>query len=206
VYLFARPGVSSFHESSRNRDQCALGSVLLLVFAVPFAGITAAAEFAFFTVNVALKHFVPGLAHSGDIGFYGFIGILLLISGVADLWRRCWRNAFLSFAAVAMNLSIVFARPDSMFGISGSFAILAIVATLPIPAASGPTRPQFLGTASLVFFVVAINAGLFGSGNLARIVADCLLVGVFLWFAIDMRRRWIVINQGNQAPLSPTRA
>jgi hypothetical protein len=183
-----------------------LGSVLILIFACSFAAAFAAIVFASRAINIAVKHFLPGMAHSGNVAFYGFFGILLLISGIGDLRKRRWRNAFLSFAAVALILSIVFASPDSMFGLSGSLAIFAILPVLGIPADSSPTRPQFLGGASIVFFVVALNAGLLGSGTLARIVADCVLVGAFLWFAIDVRRRWSVINAEPQASHSPTHA
>lgn len=183
-----------------------IGSVLILIFACPFAAAFAAIVFASRAINTAVKHFWPGMAHPGDIAFYGFFALLLLISGIGDLRKRRWRNAFLSFAAVAMIVSVFFARPDSRFGLGGSLAIFVILPMLAIPADSGPTRPHFLGAASIVFFVVAINSGLLGSGTLARTVANCVLVGVFLWFAIDVRRRWSVINSDQQAPISPTRA
>ncbi len=205
VYLAAR---LAYHPCMNRREiavNVLIGSVLVLTFACLVAAAFGAVGLAAYATNMAVKHFLPGIARPGDIVFYGFFALLLLISGIADLRKRRWRNAFLSFAAVAMILSIFFARPESRFGLSGSLAIFVILPMLAIPADSGPTRPHFLGAASIVFFVVAINTGLLGSGALARIVANCVLVGVFLWLAIDVRRRWSVINSDQQAPI-PTRA
>jgi hypothetical protein len=59
--------------------------------------------------------------------------------------------------------------------------------------------------ASTVGAVIAINTGLLGSGSLARIIADCVLAGLVVWFVIDLRQsRNGLQTPGPQDRVSPT--
>jgi hypothetical protein len=143
----------------------------------------------------------PQLAHSQDAVLLGFMALGALTVAIRHSRKRRWHNAFLSFAALPMFLSIWFAGAHSSFGLNGDWLIASLLFAFFVPPDSAPTRFQFFVAASAISAVVAVNTGLLGSGFLARIVADCALAGYLAWFVWNARK-----TEDPQAPLSPTNA
>jgi hypothetical protein len=151
--------------------------------------------------GLVIASFWPQVAHSQDVALLGFMALGALASAIRHSRKRRWHNAFLSFAALPMFLSIWFAGAHSSFGLNGDWLIAGLLFAFFIPPDSAPTRFQFFVAASAISAVVAVNTGLLGSGFLARIVADCALAGYLAWFVWNARK-----TEDPQAPLSPTNA
>jgi hypothetical protein len=184
-----------------------LGFFLVFVFALLFLLAVAALGVVLKNAGLLIARFWPQLAHSQEAVFLGLIALAELKSAIGHLRKRHWRNAFLSFAAVPMILSIWLAAAHSSFGLDGSYWIAILFLIFSIPVESVATRFHFFAAASGICAVIATNTGLLGSGLLARIVSDCVLAGVFLWFASAIRHnRYDPKNPGPQTPPSPVGA
>jgi hypothetical protein len=168
-----------------------LGFLLLLIFAFLFAAGIGAIGFSLTAMHLAAKHFFPELTRSSDVGFYAFLGLAALISGIAHLRNGLCRNAFLSVSAFAMTLFLCSAGANAAFAPDGTFGMFAFVAILSgIPTDRSLSRSRFLSTSSMIAVLIAVSSGLLGSGPLARIVGDVALVAVFIRFLFDLRQTW----------------
>jgi hypothetical protein len=180
-----------------------LGLLLISVAALPFL----LAMAVFKGAGLVIASFWPQLAHSQNAVLLGFIAAGALASAIGHSRKLRWRNAFLAFAALPMILSIWFADAHSSFGFNGEYWIASFFLIFSIPLDSVPTRFHFFAAASAISAVVAVNTGVLGSGLIARIVSDCVLAGLFLWFVVDAPRNWNgTRDPGPQPPLSPTSA
>jgi hypothetical protein len=181
-----------------------LGFLIVAIFLFPFLLFAVVAEYILRALNLSVGYLFPGTANLKVVILAVFL-IVSLVSAVGQVWKRRWRNAFLSFAMLPLFASVCLADAHSLLGLRGPFWIFGLLPIFAIPEASGPTRSQFLLVASTICAVIAINTGLLGSGLVARIIAGCVLVGLALWFIIDVRQRDAgPTNPGPQAPLSPT--
>jgi hypothetical protein len=157
--------------------------------------------------GLVITHFWPQLAHSQNKALLGFFALSELMSAAAHSRKRRWRNAFLSFAALPLFLSVWFAGAHSSLGLNGDWWIAGLAFAFFIPPDSIPTRFQFFAAASTISAVVAVNTGMLGSGLTARIVSDCVIAGFFMWSVTYARELLSGLeNAGPQAPLSPTSA
>jgi hypothetical protein len=128
---------------------------------------------------------------------------LALISGVTNLRKRRWRDAFLCLAILAMIASIRFAGPHSMFGIDGSIWVWPwLIVTA---AQSGLNRSQFFLAGSVIGAVVAINAGLLGAGTLCRVASYGVLLVSLGLAAWSIRSGMTNRVDSNPQSLLPTR-
>jgi hypothetical protein len=182
-----------------------LGLFLLLVFALPVVLAVVAGAYVFAAVDRSVRHFLPGTAHPESVAFLCLFSLASLVYGIGHLRRHRWMSAFLFFAMFPMILSVWFAKVHSSFALDRSFWMFSLFPILAISKDFPPTRSQFLVGASTITTVVAINTGLLGSGPIARIAADCVLTGLFIWFVIYVRQSWSSKNPGSEAPLSPSR-
>jgi hypothetical protein len=184
-----------------------LGLLLVSVFALPFFLGIAILPVVLKGAGLAIASFWPKLAHPQNAAILVLIALCALTPAVVHSRKRRWRNAFLSFAALPMILSIWFADAHSSFGLNGDYWIVILLVAFSSPPDSAPTRFHFFAAACAISAVVAVNTGLLGYGLIARIVSDCVFAGLFIWFVVDARRNWNgTKDPGPQAPLSPTSA
>jgi hypothetical protein len=184
-----------------------LGLLLVFVFALPFFLALVVLSFVLEAAGLLIARFWPQWAHSQEAVFLGLIALAELTSAIGHWRKRQWRNAFLSFAAVPMILSIWLAAAHSSLGLNGPYWIAILFLIFSIPLESVATRVNFFVAASGICAVIAVNTGMLGSGLIARIVSDCVLAGVFLWFANAVRHnRYGLKNPGPQTPPSPAGA
>jgi hypothetical protein len=182
-----------------------LGGFLLMAAALMFSAFVAVGWLVILVLKRVAEYVSPGVALPRDLLLFAGFGTVSLIGGVRSLRHRQWSGAFLSFAAIPAMLSIWFSTIPSVLG-RETFGIFCLYPILALPSDLIPTRSQFLAGAAEVCAVVAVNTGLLGSGSIARMVATCALVGVFLWFVSNVRNNWEAKNPGPQTPLFPTRA
>jgi hypothetical protein len=180
-----------------------LGVLLVSVAALPFLLAMVVIKGA----GLVITSFWPQLAHPQNAALLGIMAFAVLTPAVVHSRKRRWRNAFLSFAALLMILSIWFADPRSSFAFKGEYWIASFFLIFSIPRDSTPTRFHFFAAASAISAVIAVNTGLLGSGLIVRIISDCVFAGFFIWFAMYARELSSgPKNPGPQAPLSPTSA
>jgi hypothetical protein len=183
-----------------------LGCILVAVFLLPFLLYVVVAGYVLHALNLGVQYFFPGMANP-VLMIVGFFFVLSLVSAVRHAWKRRWQSAFLSFAMLAVIASMLLADTHSPLGLRAPFWMFGLFPMFAIPEGSGPTRSQFFLAASTICAVIAINTGLLGWGPVARIMTDCILAGLVIWFVIDVRQRSSgTKNPGPKAPLSPTHA
>jgi len=180
-----------------------LGVLLVSVFLLPFFLFVVVAGYVLQALSLRVEHLFPRMPGS-QVMLVGIFLAVFLFSAVRDVWKRRWLRAFLSLAILPMIASVWLAGVHSPLGLRTPFWVLTLFPVFAIPEGSTPTRSQFFLAASIICAVIAINTGLLGSGAMARIAADCLMAGAFLWFVIDASSS--AKNPGPKAPLSPTRA
>jgi hypothetical protein len=185
-----------------------LGLLLLLIFAVPCVLFVVVLSYLLQGGILAVKHFWPAIPNPPEIAIFGLLLVVSLVSGVRQLRKRDWTGAFLSFVIFPTMLSMWLSHIHTLVGGHASGlapgAILLVISIL--PGDRPMTRFKFVTGASLVGATVAVNTDLLGSGALGRLVAGCVVIGIFLRFAIDARENWEPKNPGPRAPLSPTSA
>jgi hypothetical protein len=187
-----------------------LGALLVLLFGLYFVLCVAAAWLGFEALVLVARYLRPQTVITKDgliLVLFLYFAASFLVSGIKQLRAHRWRNAFLSLAIFPAMLSIWLADAHSRLGHSNSFGILAILPIVAVSTKPLATRFDFFAGAATACAVVAINAGLLGSGSLASIVTICVLVGAFVWFAKGLRQNWSdPKNSAPPSPLSPTRA
>jgi len=184
-----------------------LGIFLVAVFLLPFLLFFVVAGYVLQALDHGARYLLPGVVHySSSLIFLSLLCLLSLVYGVTHLRRRRWQSAFLSFAILPMIVSVWFADVHSPLGRDALWMWPAFL-IVAIPTDSRLTRFEFIVGASTVAAAVSANTGLLGSGSLARTIADCVLVGLFTWFVIDVRQRWSSPKTpGPEAPPSPNHA
>lgn len=166
---------------------CLLGLILILMFAIPVVVGVVAIGFACQAVTLALHHFVPALARPWNAELYGLLCLWSLISGIGHLRKQRWPNAFLSFAAIPMIVSVGFAGVRSPLGDEVFFPwpwFVVILNSIDSPA----TRLEFLVGGLVVATSVAVNTGMLEFGTLAQIAAYGVFSGVLALFVMYFRR------------------
>jgi hypothetical protein len=166
-----------------------IGAVLLLILGGGFVVCAEAFGFALYAADLALRHYLPAVAHGWNIEFFGFISLVILI-GCARQVRKClWTNAFLSFAAVATIVLPWFlnANPRPGFGVSGLRFQEVWFIFLILPQATRASRAEFIGCASIIAAAFAINSGLLGAGLLDTLIEISLCVWIAGWILVKSR-------------------
>ncbi|MGO9087657.1 MAG: hypothetical protein ACLQBK_20775 [Candidatus Sulfotelmatobacter sp.] len=176
-----------------------IGTLLLAVFAIFFA----AAGFALYGVDLAVKHFFPGLDRAGDIEFDGLTCLVALLWSVQQLRRRLWRNALLSCAimatsAVAGGADLAGRGHNGFFFPAWPLFLLFV-----IPLERRMRRWELLLGAIFVSAGFAAATGMLGSTTIAVYVKTGVVLGVFAWFVVNARRGMF---PGQSAPVASTRA
>ncbi len=165
-----------------------LGAILLGAFAVSVLAVAGAIWTVLYTIDLAVKHFLPAVDRPWDIEFYGLICLAILALGVKQSWRRLSTNAFLSFAAApSILLPWLFnSQPHHAAGLALRFPIAWFIVLL-LPRYSRIPLSEFVACASIISASFALNAGLLGSGALSTIVGMVLSVAVIARALIDAR-------------------
>jgi hypothetical protein len=166
-----------------------LGFILLIAFAVPFLGCIGAIFLVLYAVGSAVKHFVPAVAHTGDVALNGFVCLGILAVGARQLWLRMWANAFLSLtAAVTILLPwLLSPRPHHLSAdLAIQFPVVWLIVYL-LPPYSRLSRGEFAFCASVIAANFALNTGLLGSGALSTIVGAGLAIAVIAWIFVCAR-------------------
>jgi hypothetical protein len=177
------------------------GLFLVAVFLLPFLLVWYVLQ----ALSLIIQHFFPAV--SPRILLVAFILLSSLVSGVMRARKKQWRSVFLSFAMIPVVASMWLGDPHSPFALQSDFWILVLLPIFAFQEGPHLTRSHFFVAASAICAAIAFNAGLLGSGPLARIVAAGILVGGSLWFLIGVRRGWIAPNDPDPtAPLSSTHA
>jgi hypothetical protein len=208
MYLAARMEFNLFMNRARDTAvNVLLACVLVAAFLLPFLLYLVAADYILWGLDQGVKHFLPKFAHPEVI----FVGVLLLASlvqAVRHMWKRRRLRAFLWFAILPAIGSAVLADVHAPFSLHGPLWLFGLFPIYFIPETAEPTRTQFFLASAAISAVVAINAGMLGSGYRARIVAFCIVAGLFIRFVILVRRT----SGGDPTrldlptPLSPTKA
>lgn len=181
-----------------------LGVLLVSVFLLPFFLYVLVAEYVLHALSLGVQHFFRGTVNPKIVVLAVFL-LISLASSIQHVWKRRWRNAFLSFVILPMIASAWLADVHSPLGFQAPLWLVMLFPIFAISEESAPTRPHFVLAASAACAMIAINTGLLGSGILARVIADCTLTGLVIWFVFDVRQRWNSPNNpAPRTPLSPT--
>lgn len=164
-----------------------LGAILLIAFAIPCLVLIGAGGLLLYGVSAAVRHFLPGLAESRDLIFYGVLSAWALVSGFKHVFKRQWTSAFVSFTIIPMIASAWFAGAHSPLHKDGLFVFPWFVLILS-STGSVVQRFDFLMSAFIVSACIAVNTGVLGSGELQQYAAYSVLLTAFLWFVVQFRR------------------
>lgn len=179
-----------------------IGGLLLSVLILGFAAVGGAAWFALYAVEIGVKHFLPALGRHWDLAFYGALAVGTFSAGLVDLWKKRWRNAFLSLALVPMLFSIPLAAIRTAVRSDGPFPVwpaLLIFVVQHVPL----SRLEFFAGALTVAGCIALNAGLLGAGAAAHYLAFCIPIGSLAWLVIYVRHERFA--RTDASALFPTR-
>jgi hypothetical protein len=183
-----------------------LGILLVAGFLLPFLLFVVVAEYVLRALSLGVGHLFPGVANPKVVILAVFL-VISLVSGVTHARKKQWRNVFLSFAMIPVIASMWLADAHSPFGLQANFWAFGLLPMYAIGEGSDLTRSHFFLAACAICAAIAFNTGLLGSGLVARIIAGCVLVGLALWFIIDVRQRDTgLTNPGPKVPLSSTHA
>jgi len=166
-----------------------LGLLLLLAIAIPCAAFVAAYGLTLYGIDLAVKHFFPALNHTRDVELYGLFCLVGLLWSVRHLRRRLWPNAFLSLATVAAFASIGLAELHSGYGQDELFSnVWPLFLLFMVLREERLQRWEFLLGAIFVSLGVAAATGMLGRTTLAVYVRSGVVLGVFAWFFVSVRR------------------
>jgi len=178
-----------------------LGLLLVTVFALPFILATYAFAFLIRSAGTIVHTFFPTLTVPEGTLFDGFLCLCAIVGGVNAFRKKSRSQAFLSFAFIAMVISMWLAGPRSP--LAGNSLMVVCIAFLLI----GPlrTRLDFYLASFVIGVTFALNTGLLGAGTGARFAAGCVTVTTFtlpVWFLIQSRSGQHSEPDSDPAPLA----
>ncbi len=166
-----------------------LGAVLLCIFGLILAAAFAGIILAFRGLNRALLHVFPSASLHTDAALLLVFGVILLLLSAWDLYRRCWRRAFVDFA---VSLSI-FLTSSHLVQFNRhidfpSYFTMLLVLNFSMTAGKKQDmeRNRFLFANTLLGLAILSALGFLGS--LHDLVSIFLIVVATGWWLIENQR------------------
>lgn len=166
-----------------------IGAMLLLILGGGFAVCAEAFGFALYSADLAVRHYLPSVAHAWRIELLGFISVVILIGCARQVRKRLWMNAFLSFTgAVTMVLPWLLSGDlhRVLGGPSLGFPMVWFIVLI-LPQATRASRGEFVGCAAMIATAFAVNSGLLGRGRLETVTEIGFFIAILAWVFVRSR-------------------
>ena len=182
--------------------------LLLAVFFVCISALTAACVLGFLGFDWALRRILPA-ARQSDFPVLGMFALLMMWSGIKEIRKRRWRNAFLFFSlAPIIGWAFIIPVRFSSGALGSNWVLnwwLPMILVMNIAGAATMTRLRFFSAAAFIGAVASVNSGLLGNTALSRTAANCLTLTMIAWIVVETvrGRRKVVPSDHSLPPPTP---